>query len=1300
MSKIDKLTVMGVRSFDNQHAERITFFHPLTLIVGLNGSGKTTIIECLRYATTGELPPNSGSQGAWIHDPKLCGEKEVMASVTLQFESTKKTKMVVNRKLQLTVKKSVRSQKFLEGSLLTHNHGERTVISTRMAELDQMMPEYLGVSKAILESVIFCHQDESLWPMSQPAILKKRFDEIFEAMKYTKAIDNIKVLRKKQKEELDKLKIIEQHAKEDKDKGARNEKRSEELYNGIEALRVRNNELQEHLNEAQEKSREAWEHAARFDKIVTELGGKRIEAQANEKSIQKLKQHMKEMTDSDEELQSMQDKYEERVNLYQAESEKYRKQYQDFAQELDENRSTLGIRQSELGRFEAEKDRYEHQLEARRTLIKETARSHNIRGFDADISDTKVRDFMERIGRMAREHNTTLERIRRETQDETRKAQQALNVLNERRSAYNQSKEGARTQISVNDQKIVTLQSHLDSIEIDEGGKAVLESTIKDTEHRLANAKTELDSANWDNRIQITESQLKSLDEQKERLDAELIEATRQASESARIDFLRKELRDRQQSLNTMSGAHGSRISEIVGNEWEPSSLDRAYKMTLDSHSSAVKDAELQRDGTNRELEQVQFMITTASNDLSVRHQELRDHEKKIYDATGDDPQSYTTRWEELEEEYERVHKDTTSWTIMENHYKGCLKQAKEKGICQLCQRPLKSEEKSTFFTRLEDKIRKATQELASEAYAEFEAEYNQYKAVHKDHDAYVRLKAEIPSLESNRKELDTKRDGLVRKLEQQDELVKEKEDAKRDVESLNKTVLQISKYYAEVTNFTQQIQTLEESQKASGLSRGLEKIQQDLKGLNDQTRSANSNLTQLRIDKDRSRTLVNTLEIEVRDLRSKLSTAVHQLKEKSNLEAQMEDIKRQNQHHREAVRQTDQDIQALVPQISQAQAKLDDISQRGEERSAELQQETSKLNGSLNQLKQADEEINTYIDRGGPQQLSRATREIARLGGEIDRIEKDQRNITIEIKRIEDQLRNHAETKRAITDNLTYRENVRDLERLKLEIGELEAHNAEADKDRYEREGQKWQTERNRLAAEQATVIGSLKSKDDQLTELITDWEAEYKDAPTKYKEAHVRVETTKAAVEDLGRYGSALDKAIMKYHSLKMEEINRIVEELWRKTYQGTDVDTICIRSDYETQKSNKSYNYRVVMIKQDAEMDMRGRCSAGQKVLASIIIRLALAECFGVNCGLIALDEPTTNLDRDNIRALAEALAEIIKIRRQQKNFQLLVITHDLEFLRYMKCDEFADEFYRVSRDEKQKSKIEKQNVTEVM
>jgi DNA repair protein RAD50 len=93
-----------------------------------------------------------------------------------------------------------------------------------------------------------------------------------------------------------------------------------------------------------------------------------------------------------------------------------------------------------------------------------------------------------------------------------------------------------------------------------------------------------------------------------------------------------------------------------------------------------------------------------------------------------------------------------------------------------------------------------------------------------------------------------------------------------------------------------------------------------------------------------------------------------------------------------------------------------------------------------------------------------------------------------------------------------------------------------------------------------------------------------------------------------------------------------------------------------------TSKSYNYRVVMRKGDLPLDMRGRCSAGQRVLASIVIRLALAETFCLNCGILALDEPTTNLDDPNKAGLAHALARIIQSRSRQQNFQLICITHD--------------------------------------
>jgi DNA repair protein RAD50 len=132
--------------------------------------------------------------------------------------------------------------------------------------------------------------------------------------------------------------------------------------------------------------------------------------------------------------------------------------------------------------------------------------------------------------------------------------------------------------------------------------------------------------------------------------------------------------------------------------------------------------------------------------------------------------------------------------------------------------------------------------------------------------------------------------------------------------------------------------------------------------------------------------------------------------------------------------------------------------------------------------------------------------------------------------------------------------------------------------------------------------------------------------------------------------------------YHTTKVAEINKRIRELWRSTYRGGDIDRIDLRAEPTNSARSRSYAYRVAMTKGDTDLDMRGRCSAGQKVLASLIIRLALAETFSVNCGILALDEPTTNLDHENKISLAAALGEIIKQRRGQANFQLIVITHD--------------------------------------
>lgn len=354
MSSIDKLSILGIRSFDNVRAETMHFTPPLTLIVGTNGSGKTTIIECLKYATTGETPPNSKTGGAFIHDPNLAQDKEVMAQVRLSFRSTEGHKMVCTRSLQLTVKKTTRSVKALDSSINMFRNGEKLSMSSRVAEVNDVMPKYLGTSKAILDSVIFCHQDESLWPLAAPKDLKERFDKIFEAQKYSLAIANIKIMRKGQNEKLIGFKKDFEHSKLDKDKAEKSEKRSMALTDDIERDREQSEELGRQIREMTDKAEEAWGRVEQAAQIVGELTGKRIEERTKEESVQSLRLNLKEMSESDDELVKMIQDYEGRVETYHEEVQTSKDRYGALNQEINSMRNQVVSKERESGSYEAQ----------------------------------------------------------------------------------------------------------------------------------------------------------------------------------------------------------------------------------------------------------------------------------------------------------------------------------------------------------------------------------------------------------------------------------------------------------------------------------------------------------------------------------------------------------------------------------------------------------------------------------------------------------------------------------------------------------------------------------------------------------------------------------------------------------------------------------------------------------------------------------------------------------------------------------------------------------------------------------
>ncbi|KAJ1410934.1 hypothetical protein B484DRAFT_336194 [Ochromonadaceae sp. CCMP2298] len=67
MSSISKMQIRGIRSFSPNEDATIEFYSPLTMIVGANGCGKTTIIESLKFACTGALPPGGSKRCVYVH---------------------------------------------------------------------------------------------------------------------------------------------------------------------------------------------------------------------------------------------------------------------------------------------------------------------------------------------------------------------------------------------------------------------------------------------------------------------------------------------------------------------------------------------------------------------------------------------------------------------------------------------------------------------------------------------------------------------------------------------------------------------------------------------------------------------------------------------------------------------------------------------------------------------------------------------------------------------------------------------------------------------------------------------------------------------------------------------------------------------------------------------------------------------------------------------------------------------------------------------------------------------------------
>lgn len=885
---------------------------------------------------------------------------------------------------------------------------------------------------------------------------------------------------------------------------------SQELSDEIERLRAETRDLNRRAREAGTKYQEAWDLSANYEHVVESLEVCKERQDWLQNTVDELSQDLIQRTESTEWLQSEVDQYEQRMAVHEEQKQQQTRQYETLKRMIEQGREKLQIKHIEAGKHEEQKANHEQHIERRMILIRETARHHNIRGYETSLGDTQISEYTERISKLYKDQNAAVELIRRDTEREMRKSQDVLGKLGERKSALSEGKSSAKQQSTFNDCKIGSLQPELSDIEIDEGGRAILEGNIEDLQVRLNKSKEELEAASWESRLQESNTKLRLVEDETEQLNRELLQGTKQAGDLAKLEHLKSELKTSQRSLDTMIGAHNERFQSILGQKWHPSSLEIDFQNVLDSRSQQFKEAERQRDDVSRKLEHVEFQLMRVRAELKKGEKDLESCAQIIRGSTQGETDRYIEDLKEMQTNRDILKADVDNYSTVRKYYSDSIKYADRHDKCKLCTRRFHADqERRRFIEEMERKIAKKTMDDVQRQLRELETVLQEAKNAGPSHDAWLRLsKTELPRLRVELRQFEESRGSLLQNLENQDRTVNDLEDAKRDAETLSKPVASILKYSHDINSFELQSQELAAKQKDVGLTRTLEDIQEQLKLTGGKLRTTRECIAKMTADKERARSHANALELDLSKARNLLTTAHHQLEKKAGISRQIEDLRKANREHWERMKRLDEQIQSLAPQIAEEEAKLDDIKKRGASKEKELQQEATKLSDSVHKLKLVHQSIQAYLDAGGSDKLARCRRDIESAQQEIGRTENEQKQIIVEINKISDQLRNHQETKRMMHDNIKYRQNLQKLESVKAEIAKLSAQKADTDLIRYKQEAERWGQQHKLLSTAETSKLGTMKAKDDQLMQLLDDWNTDYKDAAFKYKESHIKVE------------------------------------------------------------------------------------------------------------------------------------------------------------------------------------------------
>ncbi|NWT58016.1 RAD50 protein, partial [Erythrocercus mccallii] len=1311
MSRIEKMSILGVRSFgvEDKDKQIITFFNPLTILVGPNGAGKTTIIECLKYISTGDFPP--GTKGkTFVHDPKVAHETDVRAQIRLQFRDVNGELMAVQRSMVCTQKGKTPEFKTLESVITRTKHGEKVSLSSKCAEIDREMISALGVSKSVLNNVIFCHQEESNWPLSEGKALKQKFDEIFSATRYIKALEALRQVRLKQslkvKECQTELKYLKQNKEKAQEIQDHLSNREAQLAASKENVVSIENQL-EPLKSSLAVVEQNLTKAMRLDNDVKALESRKRQM---EKDNQDLQQKMEKVFQGTDE--QLRDRYQNHQRIIKEKEKRLLDCKRDLdratkeCQRFNSEKSELLIEQ---GRLQLQADRHQEHIATRDSLIQSLAAQLELDGFErAPFTERHIASFR-RLVKVRQERDTeAANHMMREFAQKEAMKQKQIDEIRDKKTGLERTIDLKSDIQNKKQAELKNVKCELQQLEGFSDRISELDEEIGKTEHELEKAERNSSVEILEQEVQTLQNEKINLDKALRRLDQEMEQLNLHTTTITQMEMLKKDkvmflsISQKEDQIRKVKSRHSEELTSLLG--YFPNK--KQLEDWLHGKNKKINQTRDTLANLNKQLASVESDKTYASSELQKKEAQLSYHEAKLFDVCGS--QDFDSDLNKLQDEIEKSSKQRAVLAGATAVYSQFITQLTEENqsCCPVCQRVFQTEaELQDVISDLQSKLRLAPDKLKSTE--------SELKKKEKKRDEMMSLKPlrqtvvelqekEIPDLRNKIQNANRDLTGLKGKVEEQESLLQSALSEEEGAKACLQDITLMERYQTDIRDVERKIAQQEAKLLGVDLSRTMLQVSQEKQEKKHLWDTVTGKIELKQKLKQDQQSQIQQLKSAVNELKAEKLQIVSSMQRRRQLEEQTVELTTEVQSLCREIKEAKEQVLPLDAKLDKLQQEKEELVNKRTASNKETQEKMNAINEKVKDINKYVKEIENYIQQGKEDYKKQKESELDEVNSHLAACEKQKEKISKEMEMTRQDVDTQKIQERWLEDNLTLRKRNEELKEVEDNIKQLMKEMGEMKVPQMKNEQKHLEEKIESLKRNHHVALGRQRGFEEEIVRFRKELrEPQFKDAEEKYRDMMIVMRTTELVNKDLDLYYKALDKAIMTFHSMKMEEINKIIRDLWRSIYRGQDIEYIEIRSDADENVSatdkRRNYNYRVVMVKGDTALDMRGRCSAGQKVLASLIIRLALAETFCLNCGILALDEPTTNLDRENIESLAHALVEIIKSRLHQRNFQLLVITHDEDFVELLGRSEYVETFYRIKKNIDQCSEIMKCSVS---